>query len=174
MIKIGDFSKLAHVSVKTLHHYGEMGLLKPAHVDRYTGYRYYTLDQLSRLNRILALKDLGFSLEQVTQLMDEELSLEEMRGMLRLKQMELARSLAEEQARLDSVERRLVQLTHEGHPPDQEIAIKDVPAQTALKARVVAVNEEAILPARNSLQTILCNHLETRSSQANHSLVRSG
>ena len=83
MIKIGDFSKLAHITVKTLHHYGDLGLLKPAHVDRYNGYRYYTLDQLGRVNRILALKDLGFSLEQVGQLLAEDLSIEEMRGMLR-------------------------------------------------------------------------------------------
>jgi len=160
MIKIGDFSKLAHVTVKTLHHYGELGLLQPAHVDRYTGYRYYTLDQLQHLNRILALKELGFSLEQISQLLNEELSLAEMRGMLRLKQMELAQSVTEEQARLESVERRLLQLAREGHPPDQEIAIKEVSAQTALSARVVAVNEEDIIPARHSLQTLLSNHLE--------------
>jgi len=160
MIKIGDFSKLAHVSVKTLHHYDDLGLLKPAHVDRYTGYRYYQLDQLAQLNRILALKELGFSLEQVTQLLNENLGLEEMRGMLRLKQMELARTVAEEQTRLESVERRLRQLAQEGYPPQHEIAIKEVPAQTALSARVVAANEDAILPARNSLQTLLLNHLE--------------
>ena len=65
MLKIGDFSKLAQVSVKTLRHYGKLGLLTPAWIDRFTSYRYYTLDQLRRLNRILALKDLGFSLEQV-------------------------------------------------------------------------------------------------------------
>jgi predicted transcriptional regulator YdeE/DNA-binding transcriptional MerR regulator len=160
MIKIGDFSKLAHITVKTLHHYGELGLLKPAHVDRYTGYRYYTLDQLSRLNRILALKELGFSLEQIIQLLDEDLSLEEMRGMLRMKQMELARSVANEQTRLTSVERRLLQLAQEGHPPYNEIALKEVPAQTVLAARVVAASEEAILLARNSLQTLLRNHME--------------
>ena len=74
MIKIGDFSKLAHISIKTLHHYGDLGLLKPAHIDRYTGYRYYNLEQLGQLNRILALKELGFSLEQVAQLMHEDLS----------------------------------------------------------------------------------------------------
>jgi predicted transcriptional regulator YdeE/DNA-binding transcriptional MerR regulator len=160
MIKIGDFSKLAHVSIKTLHHYGDLGLLKPAHVDRYTGYRYYALEQLPRLNRILALKELGFSLEQVIQLLDEELSLDEMRGMLRLKQMELARSVADEQARLASVERRLLQLAQEGRPPEREIAIKEVGAQTALSARVVAAREEAIFPARESLQVLLRNHLE--------------
>jgi predicted transcriptional regulator YdeE/DNA-binding transcriptional MerR regulator len=160
MIKIGDFSKLAHVTVKTLHHYGDLGLLQPAHVDRYTGYRYYTLDQLPRLNRILALKELGFSLEQVAQLLDEDLSLEEMRGMLRMKQMEVTRTIAEEQARLNSVEWRLLQIAQEGHLPHNAIALKSVPAQTALTARVVAANEEAIIPARDSLQTLLSGHLD--------------
>ena len=61
MFKIGDFSKLSRVSVKTLRYYDELGLLKPANVDDFTGYRYYVIDQMPRLNRILALKDLGFS-----------------------------------------------------------------------------------------------------------------
>jgi DNA-binding transcriptional MerR regulator len=59
MLKIGDFSRLGQVTVKTLRHYGQLGLLKPAWIDRYTGYRYYSLEQLPRLNRILALKELG-------------------------------------------------------------------------------------------------------------------
>ncbi|MBN1666180.1 MAG: GyrI-like domain-containing protein [Anaerolineales bacterium] len=160
MIKIGDFSKLAHVSVKTLHHYDELGLLKPAHVDRYTGYRYYQLEQMARLNRILALKDLGFALEQVAQLLDEELSTAEMRGMLRLKRIELAEQVQHEQARLASVERRLRQLEREGRPPEREIALKEVPAQTVLTARTVAASEEALFPARQSLQRLLQNQLE--------------
>lgn len=48
-LKIGEFARLAHVSLKTLHHYDAVGLLPPAHVDRFTGYRYYTLEQLPRL-----------------------------------------------------------------------------------------------------------------------------
>ncbi len=98
MIKIGDFSKLAYVSIKTLHHYDELGLLKPGHVDRYSGYRYYEIGQLAQLNRILALKDLGLSLEQVIGLLHEKLSTAEIRGMLRLKQMELASQVEEEQS----------------------------------------------------------------------------
>ena len=65
MIKIGSFSKLSLVPVKTLRYYDEIGLLKPVEVDRFTAYRYYSVDQLPRLNRILALKDLGFSLEHI-------------------------------------------------------------------------------------------------------------
>src|SRR5574339_582645 len=65
MIRIGDFSKLSRVSVKTLRYYDETGLLKPVHVDPFTGYRLYEYSQLSTLHRILALKDLGFSLEEI-------------------------------------------------------------------------------------------------------------
>jgi predicted transcriptional regulator YdeE/DNA-binding transcriptional MerR regulator len=160
MIKIGDFSRLAHVSIKTLHHYDDLGLLKPGHVDRFSGYRYYEIEQLSDLNRILALKDLGFSLEQVKELIHEHLSTAEMRGMLRMRQMELETHLEEEQARLLRVEQRLRQLEVDGCPPYSEIAVKDVPAQTALVAQVVAASEEVLSPARASLQVLLQEALE--------------
>jgi len=160
MIKIGDFSKLAHVSIRALHHYGSLGLLKPVHIDRYTGYRYYELEQLGQLNRILALKELGFTLEQVAQLMNEDLSVAEMRGMLRLKQMELAEKIEEEQARLAHVEMRLRQIEMDGSPPRSEIALKDVPAQTVLSARAVAASDEQVSPARQSLRHLLQNYLE--------------
>ena len=68
MFNIGDFSKLGFVTVKTLRHYDEIGLLKPVKVDRFTGYRYYSADQLPRLNYIAALKNLGLSLEEVATL----------------------------------------------------------------------------------------------------------
>jgi predicted transcriptional regulator YdeE/DNA-binding transcriptional MerR regulator len=159
MIKIGDFSKLAHVSIKTLHHYDELGLLEPGHVDRYSGYRYYEIGQLARLNRILALKDLGLTLEQVAQLLGEDVSVAEMRGMLRLKQMELAAQVDEEQARLQRVEQRLRQLEG-GGPVKHEVALKEVPAQTVLLADVVAANEGALPSARQSLVDLLQNQLD--------------
>ena len=65
MIKIGEFAKLGCVSVKALRHYDRLELLKPALVDRYTGYRYYELDQLQRLNEILLFKLMGFSLDKI-------------------------------------------------------------------------------------------------------------
>ena len=91
MIKIGDFSRLSQVSVKTLRYYDEVGLLKPVEVDRFTSYRYYSFDQLPRLNRVLALKDLGFSLEQIAQALDEGLTPDQLRGMLKLKRAEIDR-----------------------------------------------------------------------------------
>lgn len=69
--KIGEFSKLCQVTVKTLRHYEEIGLLIPIEVDEWTGYRYYDISQLRRMNRIVYLKQLGFSLEEITELFEE-------------------------------------------------------------------------------------------------------
>lgn len=110
MLKIGDFAKQAQVSVKTLRHYSKLGLLQPTWIDRFTGYRYYTPEQLQQLKRILALKDLGFSLEQVGVVLQNNLSIDELRGMLKIKQAELARHIETEQARLTRVETYLCQL----------------------------------------------------------------
>src|SRR6476469_784158 len=89
VFKIGDFAKLSRVTVRTLRYYEEVGLLEPGEIDRWTGYRYYSADQLPRLNRILALKDLGFSLDQIVKLLDDNLSAAELRGILKMKQVEL-------------------------------------------------------------------------------------
>lgn len=84
VFRIGDFAKLTRVSVKTLHHYDDIGLFKLRQTDEATGYRLYSFEQLPRLNRILALKDLGFTLGQVADILDEGLSPGELEGMLRL------------------------------------------------------------------------------------------
>src|SRR5438034_6421032 len=93
MIKIGEFSKLVQVPVATLRYYDQVGLLKPVEVDRFTGYRYCSASQLPRLHRILALKGLGFSLEQISLVLVEGLTLEQMRGMLRLRHAQISQQL---------------------------------------------------------------------------------
>ncbi|HEY5571976.1 MAG TPA: helix-turn-helix domain-containing protein [Anaerolineales bacterium] len=94
MLKIGEFSRLSQVTVATLHHYDEIGLLKPAQIDRFTNYRYYTLEQLPRLHRIMALMELGLSLEQIDQVINAGLSVEQLRGMLVLKEAEARQRVA--------------------------------------------------------------------------------
>ncbi len=89
MFSIGDFAKHGRVSVRMLRHYDAIGLLRPAHVDPYSSYRSYTAEQLARLNRVIALKDLGFTLTQVHEILDAEISADELRGMLRLRRAEL-------------------------------------------------------------------------------------
>ncbi len=124
MIRIGDFSKLSRVPVKTLRFYDEMGLLRPVAVDRMTGYRYYEFDQLAVLYRILALKDLGFSLEEIGRLLEEDLSIEQMRGMLKLRQAEIRQRVQEEGQRLERVERWLRQIEQEEFMSRYDVVIK--------------------------------------------------
>lgn len=132
MLKIGDFARAANVTVKTLRFYAREGLLTPIYIDRFSGYRYYSCDQLPALNRILALKDLGFSLAQIRQLMRETLSAEELRGMLRMKQSELQQTVAREGQRLERVQQRLEQIEKEGPASVVDIVIcrEVTPAKT--------------------------------------------
>lgn len=126
MLKIGDFSKLSQVPIKTLRYYDEIGLLGPEEVDRFTGYRYYSASQLPRLNRLLALKDLGFSLEQIGQVLNEGVTVEQLRGMLRLKQAEAHQRVSDEQERLARIEARLRQIEMEVNMSQYDIVIKKV------------------------------------------------
>jgi DNA-binding transcriptional MerR regulator len=126
MIRIGDFSKLSRVSIKTLRFYDEMGLLKPIEVDRFTGYRYYEFHQLPRLYRILALKDLGFSLEEIGRLLEGDLPTEQMRGMLKLRQAEIRQRVEEEAERLERVDIWLRQIEQENSMSRYDVVIKKV------------------------------------------------
>ncbi len=127
MLKIGEFSKLAQVSVKTLRYYDELGLLRPDWVDRYTGYRYYSLHQLPRLNRLLALRELGFPLAQIERLLREDLSAGELQRLMQLRQAEIEQQVQAEQARLARVAARLRQIEQEGRQPRYEVLVKPIP-----------------------------------------------
>lgn len=127
MFSIGDFASHGRVSVRMLRHYDAIGLLPPARVDPATGYRSYDAAQLSRLNRIVALKGLGFTLDQVRSILDDEVSADELRGMLRLRQADLESQIAADATRLRQVEARLRLIEEEGTMPTDEIQIKSIP-----------------------------------------------
>ncbi|MBK9471734.1 MAG: MerR family transcriptional regulator [bacterium] len=110
MFRIGEFSRLAQVTVKALRLYDERGLLVPARVDRSSGYRFYSARQLPRLQRIMALKDLGLTLQEIGDLLDEEPGLAEIRGMLRLRRAQLEREIADGRTRLARVEAYLARI----------------------------------------------------------------
>jgi DNA-binding transcriptional MerR regulator len=142
MFTVGEFSRLARVSKRLLRYYDEIGLLKPAHTDHLTGYRYYTAGQMPRLNRILALKDLGLSLEQIQRLLSDRISTEEMQGMLLMKKVELEQQVQEEIQRIHNIEARL-QYLHDaeaGGPFD--VVIKHIPAQPVLSVRTIVQSLE--------------------------------
>jgi DNA-binding transcriptional MerR regulator len=137
MFRIGEFSQIARVSGRLLRYYDGIGLLRPEHTDTTSGYRYYSAAQLPRLNRILALKDLGLSLDQIAQLVDDKVSTEEIRGMLMLKKAEIEQSLHEEATRLRRVESRLRQIEEQGRLGDYDVVIKPGPARPFLSVRAI-------------------------------------
>ncbi|MEU8681268.1 MerR family transcriptional regulator [Streptomyces sp. NPDC048611] len=124
MFSIGDFARYGRVSARMLRHYDAIGLLRPARTDPVTGYRSYEAAQLARLNRIIALKDLGFSLQQVGAILAEEVSVPELRGMLRLRQAELEAARTAAGARLAQVEARLRTIESEGRMSADDVVVK--------------------------------------------------
>ena len=124
-----------------LRHYDAIGLLRPAYVDQETAYRSYDAGQLSRLNRIVALKGLGFTLEQVRYILDE-VSVEELRGMLRLRQAELHSQIASDTARLAQVEARLQIIEREGTMPADDVQIKRIPGVRVAELTAIAASFE--------------------------------
>jgi DNA-binding transcriptional MerR regulator len=136
MFKIREFSQLSQVSIKTLRYYDQLGLLKPASIDPCTGYRYYTTTQLFRLNRIIAFKELGFTLEQIMHLLDEQISIEQIRGMFRLKRAEIQALIEDEQTRLTRLEGRLRRIECEQEAlPQHEIVLKAIEPQQVVSIR---------------------------------------
>lgn len=107
MLSIGDLARHTRVSVRMLRHYDETGLVVPERVDPGTGYRWYAASQVGRVNALIALKELGFTLAQCRSILDEHVSVAELRGMLRLRQAELAEQIETDTARLSEVDRRL-------------------------------------------------------------------
>lgn len=144
MIKIGNFARLGQVSVATLRFYDEVDLLKPVKVDTLTGYRFYAADQLPTLNRILALKDFGFSLDQIRLMLVNGLSADQLRNMLTVQRAEVEKRLSEEQARLARIEARLRQITLEDKMPKYDVVVKTAPAMWIASCRVTIPTNDQV------------------------------
>jgi DNA-binding transcriptional MerR regulator len=161
MFTIGEFARHGRVSVRMLRHYDSTGLLRPARIDPASGYRFYAAGQLARLNRIIALKDLGFSLDQVREMLDGQVSAEQLRGMLRLRQAELQSRLAADTARLAQVEARLQIIEKEGTMPADDIQVKQIPAVRVaeLTATAASLEPASITPVIQPLYAELGSRL---------------
>jgi DNA-binding transcriptional MerR regulator/effector-binding domain-containing protein len=138
MLRIGDFSKLARVTIKTLHHYADWGLLPPAHIDPQSGYRYYRAAQLETLERILALKDLGFSLGEIRELLGGAARGDELRQKLEERREHIAAEIAADRARLRRLDalRDALEDVATAEPP--HVTVRAVPSIVAhsVRARV--------------------------------------
>ena len=152
MFSIGEFARLGGVSIRTLRHYDEIGLLRPATVDPDTGYRGYAAVQLGQLNRIMALKDLGLSLSQVRRLLDG-VTLGELHGMLLLRRAQLEDELQRHANQLLGVEARLRSIAREDDMPADDIVAKTIPAMgvVAIAGRAPGFGPANIVPVVNQL-----------------------
>ena len=135
MFRIGDFSRIARVSARLLRFYDDIGLFTPAHADSHTGYRYYTVAQLARLNRILVLKDLGFNLDQVREILNSNVSAAELRSMLLLRRNDVEQTIAAESRRLHHIETRIAQLELEGALCAEDVVVRAEPMRRLLSLR---------------------------------------
>lgn len=144
MLSISDFARFGQVSVRMLRHYDAIGLLRPARVDESTGYRSYRADQLAALNRVVALKDLGFTLDQVALILRDELPAEQLRGMLRARRAELETEQARARLRLAGVEHRLRIIEKENHMSESGYVVKSLAARPVAVRPGVATEQSEI------------------------------
>ena len=144
MFKIGEFSRLSRVSVRMLRHYDQLGLLTPSGTDPFTGYRYYSAEQLPRLNRIIALRDLGFSLEQIAGMLEDDLSTDQLLGMLKLKRAEVEEQMKLEEERLARLEVRLRQMRESPGHGKYDVILRDVESELVATYREVAADDDRI------------------------------
>lgn len=155
-IKIGDFSRLGMVTVKTLHHYDEIGLLKPAHVDSYTGYRYYTTAQLRRIEAIRSLKDLDLSLDEIKAILESDLSTDQWHDLLKEKEADLQTVIKGRQAQLRRVQDRLERIERIRHMTETlAVTIKEIPAQKVIAWRGIISKPADIGPVFDDINRVL-------------------
>jgi DNA-binding transcriptional MerR regulator len=163
MFSIGEFARHGRVSVRMLRHYDAIGLLRPACVDPASGYRFYQASQLAELNRVIALKDLGFTLQQVQAIMAEKVSAAELRGMLKLRRAEIHARIEAETTRLARVEARLLTIEDEARAPADGVVVKRL-AQVRvgeLTGEAAGWEPEAITPV---IQPLYCDLFQRMAS----------
>jgi DNA-binding transcriptional MerR regulator len=151
MFQIGEFARIAQVSTAQLRRYDKMGLLTPQKIDSFTGYRYYSATQLPRLNRILALKELGLTLKQIGRALDDNISAEELRGMLYMKKTQIEQLIYEELSRIRYIESRIDEIDADGQLEEYDIVLKSVPAKRFLATRNIY---DSVEEARQSIEEL--------------------
>ena len=134
MFKIGEFSKFTQVPGSALRYYDEIGLFKPKTIDSTSGYRFYSASQIPVLNKIVALKELGFNLDQIRNLLEDNVSPTELKGMFALRKAEIANNISDEMARMSHIEARLSQI-EQPNLLDIEVEMKSLPAQGVFSIR---------------------------------------
>ena len=135
MLKIGDFSKLSRVSIRMLRHYDEIGLLRPVKIDPESGYRYYSENQLPVAGRITALKDMGFGLSSIGEMLDSYTQKDILERRLLLKRSELLEQSRQTAYRLRLLDTALERLRKD-EPMQYDVTLKTFPERYAATVRM--------------------------------------
>jgi DNA-binding transcriptional MerR regulator len=160
MLTIGEFARLGQVSPRMLRHYDEIDL-KPERVDASSGYRYYSVHQLSRLHRVVALRDMGFGLDHIRELLVDDVSVEQLRGMLRLRRAQIEQTVDDEQQRLRRVEAHLRALEWSDTMELQDVVIKQTQPIRVAQATAAGLTHDDIGAAFGRLMPEVIDHLES-------------
>ncbi|MGO2746599.1 MerR family transcriptional regulator [Microbacterium sp.] len=175
MLSIGAFAQIGQVTHRMLRHWDTAGLLVPAHVDEFSGYRSYDPSQLARLHRIVALRQLGFGLDDISMILDQGVDAARIDALLRVRRAEVEEEHRIAAERLVDVERRLHLIEKENHMSQIEIIDKPLPAvRLAARRAVVATQPEiagVVGPAFDAIAEIVGDQrgaLETPIAQYDH------
>lgn len=133
MFRIGEFSKLTQVSVRMLRYYDEAGLLKPAEVDRWTGHRLYSVEQIPRLDRIRYLRDSGFQVSEIALAL--EMDDHALLVSLDKKCLEIEQAIQKEQERLLKIAVAKEEIQGSKSELHYHISMKSIPACQVLSLR---------------------------------------
>lgn len=136
MFKIGEFSKLTQVSIRMLRYYDETGLLKPAQIDKFSGYRLYSTEQIPILNRIIFLRDIGFNITEIA------LTLSNwdnafITNQLESKRQEIEKAIQSEQNKLSKIELAMKDIQQEKISIHYNVTIKNIPSYQVLSLRKI-------------------------------------
>ena len=126
MFRIGEFSKLCGLSLDTLYHYDNRNILKPSKIDKVNGYRYYEAAQLVTVNKIRALKDSGFTLDEIAEVLRSNLPVSSLIELLERKSLMLEEELDRENRRLERLRTNIFIIKNGGIPLMNEITIKSI------------------------------------------------
>ena len=139
MFKIGEFSKLTQVSIRMLRYYDEAGLLKPAEIDKWTGYRMYSVEQIPILNRIIYLRDSGFNVSEIAAALEKKDD-SRLLKQLNAKYAEIEKAIQDEQEKLRKIEFAQKEILGQKDEMHYNIIIKEVPSYRVLSLRRVIPN----------------------------------
>lgn len=147
MLKIGDFSKLSRISIRMLRHYDEIGLLVPKAIDDFTSYRYYAEDQLPVTARIVALRDMGFGLSTIVEILKSYDNPQALAEYLAVKHAEVQAEAEKTKRRLLLLSTAIKRLRKDETAMNYNVTVKTFPERYVASVRKVipAYDQEGML-----------------------------